>query len=108
MPRRRRAGTAGDDPKPTLGQGVLEKRVGWETAANHCCRTRSSPAELRLLTGPGCPNRRLARSHAQPKFVGLWVGVVPIMSGLTYFPALSLGPVAEQVAMNCGIHYPAP
>ena len=42
------------------------------------------------------------------QFVGLWVGVVLIMSGLTYFPALSLGPVAEQVAMNRGIHYPAP
>ena len=42
------------------------------------------------------------------QFVGLLVGVVLIMGGLTYFPALSLGPVAEQVAMNRGIHYPAP
>ena len=41
------------------------------------------------------------------QFVGLLVGVVLIMGGLTYFPALSLGPVAEQVAMNRGIHYPA-
>jgi K+-transporting ATPase A subunit len=36
------------------------------------------------------------------------VGVVLIMGGLTYFQALSLGPVAEQAAMNRGIHYPAP
>ena len=43
-----------------------------------------------------------------PQFVGLLVGVVLIMGGLTYFPALSLGPVTEQVAMNRGIHYPAP
>ena len=42
------------------------------------------------------------------QFVGLLVGVVLIMGGLTYFPALSLGPVAEQVAMNRGIHYQAP
>jgi potassium-transporting ATPase potassium-binding subunit len=42
------------------------------------------------------------------QFVGLLVGVVLIMGGLTYFPALSLGPAAEQVAMNRGIHYPAP
>jgi K+-transporting ATPase ATPase A chain len=40
--------------------------------------------------------------------VGLLVGVVLIMGGLTYFSAVSLGPVAEQVAMNRGTHYPLP
>jgi K+-transporting ATPase ATPase A chain len=43
-----------------------------------------------------------------PQFVGLLVGVVLIMGGLAYFPAVSLGPMTEQVAMNRGIHYPAP
>jgi potassium-transporting ATPase potassium-binding subunit len=43
-----------------------------------------------------------------PQFVGLLVGVVLIMGGLTYFSAVSLGPVTEQVAMNRGTHYPAP
>jgi K+-transporting ATPase ATPase A chain len=43
-----------------------------------------------------------------PQFVGLLVGVVLIMGGLAYFPAMSLGPLTEQVAMNRGIHYPAP
>ena len=43
-----------------------------------------------------------------PQFVGLLVGVVLIMGGLAYFPAVSLGPVTEQVAMNRGIHDPAP
>jgi K+-transporting ATPase ATPase A chain len=43
-----------------------------------------------------------------PQFVGLLVGVVLILGGLAYFPAVSLGPVTEQVAMNRGIHYPAP
>jgi K+-transporting ATPase ATPase A chain len=43
-----------------------------------------------------------------PQFVGLLAGVVLIMGGLAYFPALALGPVTEQVAMSRGIHYPAP
>ncbi|HEX7968676.1 MAG TPA: potassium-transporting ATPase subunit KdpA [Stellaceae bacterium] len=43
-----------------------------------------------------------------PLFVGLLVGVVLIMGGLTYFPAVSLGPVVEQVALNSGTLYPAP
>ena len=29
------------------------------------------------------------------------------VGGLAYFPAVSLGPVTEQVAMNRGVHYPA-
>ncbi len=43
-----------------------------------------------------------------PLFVGLLVGVILIMGGLTYFPAVSLGPVVEQVAMTHGTLYPAP
>ena len=35
-------------------------------------------------------------------FVGLVVGVILIMGGLTFFPALALGPVVEQLAMNAG------
>jgi K+-transporting ATPase ATPase A chain len=37
-----------------------------------------------------------------PLFVGLVVGVILIVGGLTYFPALALGPLDEQVAMNAG------
>jgi potassium-transporting ATPase potassium-binding subunit len=44
----------------------------------------------------------------RPLFVGLLVGVVLIMGGLTYFPAISLGPAVEQVAMNQGKLYPGP
>ena len=40
-----------------------------------------------------------------PLFVGLLVGVILIVGGLTYFPAVSLGPVVEQVAMNHGTLY---
>jgi potassium-transporting ATPase potassium-binding subunit len=33
-------------------------------------------------------------------FVGLLVGVIVIVGGLTFFPALALGPVVEQLAMT--------
>ncbi|HVH81108.1 MAG TPA: potassium-transporting ATPase subunit KdpA, partial [Stellaceae bacterium] len=35
-------------------------------------------------------------------FVGLLVGVIAIVGGLTYFPAIALGPVVEHLAMNAG------
>jgi K+-transporting ATPase ATPase A chain len=44
----------------------------------------------------------------RPLFVGLLVGVVLIMGGLTYFPALALGPAVEQVAMNQAKLFPGP
>ena len=43
-----------------------------------------------------------------PQFVGLLVGVILIIGGLTYFPAVALGPVVEQVAMDQGKLYPGP
>src|SRR5579883_3465278 len=43
-----------------------------------------------------------------PQFVGLLVGVILIIGGLTYFPAVSLGPVTEQVAMTQGKLYAGP
>ncbi len=38
-------------------------------------------------------------------FVGLVAGVVLIVGGLTFFPALALGPLAEQLAMRAGTLY---
>ncbi len=35
-------------------------------------------------------------------FVGLLIGVILILGGLTFFPALSLGPIVEQLAMQSG------
>jgi K+-transporting ATPase ATPase A chain len=35
-------------------------------------------------------------------FVGLVVGVIVIVGGLTFFPALALGPIAEHFAMRAG------
>ena len=34
-----------------------------------------------------------------PLFAGLLVGVVVIVVGLTYFPALALGPIVEQLGL---------
>jgi len=38
-------------------------------------------------------------------WVGLLVGLILIMGGLTYFPAVALGPIAEHFAMNAGTLY---
>jgi K+-transporting ATPase ATPase A chain len=37
-----------------------------------------------------------------PLFVGLLVGIILIMGGLQYFPALALGPIVEHFAMLAG------
>jgi potassium-transporting ATPase potassium-binding subunit len=37
-----------------------------------------------------------------PVFVGLVVGVILIVGGLTFFPALALGPLVEHLSMNAG------
>jgi K+-transporting ATPase ATPase A chain len=37
-----------------------------------------------------------------PLFVGLLIGVIVIVGALTFFPALSLGPVVEHLLMNAG------
>jgi K+-transporting ATPase ATPase A chain len=33
-------------------------------------------------------------------FVGLVIGVIVIVGGLTFFPALALGPIVEHLAMS--------
>ncbi len=38
-------------------------------------------------------------------FVGLVVGVILIVGGLTFFPALALGPIVEHISMTQGILY---
>ena len=37
-----------------------------------------------------------------PLFIGLLTGVILILGGLQFFPALALGPIAEQVLMLAG------
>ncbi len=38
-------------------------------------------------------------------FVGLLIGVIVIMGGLIFFPALALGPIVEHLAMTAGTLY---
>ncbi len=40
-----------------------------------------------------------------PLFVGLVIGVIVIVGGLTFFPALALGPIVEHYAMNASTLY---
>ncbi|MGE0516866.1 MAG: potassium-transporting ATPase subunit KdpA, partial [Hyphomicrobiaceae bacterium] len=37
-----------------------------------------------------------------PLFVGLLIGVILILGGLQYFPALALGPIVEHFLMQAG------
>jgi len=65
------------------------------------------------VAGSLAQKKLLARSAGtfpthSPQFVGLLVGVILIIGGLTYFPAVALGPVTEQVAMDQGHLYPSP
>jgi K+-transporting ATPase ATPase A chain len=65
------------------------------------------------VAGSLVQKKRLAPSAGtfpthSPQFVGLLVGVILIIGGLTYFPAVALGPVTEQFAMNQGHLYPSP
>jgi potassium-transporting ATPase potassium-binding subunit len=62
-----------------------------------------SLAQKKLLA----PSAGTFPTHS-PQFVGLLVGVILIIGGLTYFPAVSLGPVTEQVAMNQGKLFAGP
>jgi K+-transporting ATPase ATPase A chain len=39
------------------------------------------------------------------QFVGVLIGTVVIVGGLTFLPALALGPVAEHFAMQAGVTY---
>ena len=49
-----------------------------------------------------CPPRLAPSRRTAALFVGLVVGVILIVGGLTFFPALALGPIVEQFAMNAG------
>jgi K+-transporting ATPase ATPase A chain len=59
------------------------------------------------IAGSMAAKRRVAASPGTfpttgPIFVGLLIGVVLIVGALTYFPALALGPIAEELAQAAG------
>ena len=50
------------------------------------------------------PRGAVARDlpHDRPIWVGLLIGVILIVGALTFFPALALGPIVEQLLNNAG------
>ena len=48
------------------------------------------------------PSSRGTFPTTGPLFVGLLTGVILIVGGLTFFPALALGPITEHLAMGAG------
>jgi len=60
----------------------------------------SLAAKKRVAAGPG------TFPTATPLFMGLLVFVVLVVGGLTFLPALALGPVVEQLQMTAGHLYP--
>ena len=78
----------------TLGIAMLLGRFGMivpmlAVAGSLAAKKRTAPSLGTLPTN-------------QPLFVGLLVGVILIVGGLTFFPALALGPIVEQLAMLGG------
>jgi K+-transporting ATPase A subunit len=59
-------------------------------AAGSLAAKKRLPISAGMLPTPG------------PLFVGLLVGTVIIVGALTFFPALSLGPLAEQFLLHAG------
>jgi potassium-transporting ATPase potassium-binding subunit len=56
----------------------------------------SLAAKKTVPAGPG------TLSTAEPLFIGLLVFVVLVVGGLTFFPALALGPIAEHLLLSVG------
>ena len=78
----------------TLGIGMLLGRFGMivpmlAVAGSLAAKKRLAPSAGTLPTDGGL-------------FVGLLVGVILIVGGLTFFPALALGPIVEHLAMLGG------
>jgi potassium-transporting ATPase potassium-binding subunit len=51
---------------------------------------------------PSIPESAGTLSTATPMFTGLLVFVILILGGLTFFPALALGPIVEHLMMSAG------
>ncbi len=86
------AGLSADQPFLNLALGlhaarpVRADRAG--AGAGRCARPAGTPAGDR-------------RHHAHPLgelFAGLLIGIILIVAGLTYFPSLALGPIAEALS----------
>ncbi|MCF3933710.1 potassium-transporting ATPase subunit KdpA [Acuticoccus sp. M5D2P5] len=82
----------------------------WHTTAQGLCMMLGRFAyiiPMLAIAGALAEKRTFAPSAGTfpthgPIFVGLLVAVILVLGGLTFFPALALGPLAEQFAMAAG------
>lgn len=81
----------------TLGTAMFMGRflmiIPMLAVAGSLAAKRAAPASLGTFPTHG------------PLFIGLLVGAVLIVGGLTFLPALALGPIAEHLAMIVGLTY---
>jgi K+-transporting ATPase ATPase A chain len=78
----------------TLGLAMLLGRFAYIVPMLAIAGSLASKTRLESSTGT-------FPTHG-PLFIGLLIGVILILGGLQFFPALALGPIAEQVLMLAG------
>ena len=72
------------------------QRSGWPCCWGASCRSSSCSAwPVRWPDSNRCPQTGGTLPTHGPLFVGMLTGVVVIVAGLTFFPVLALGPLAE-------------
>ena len=100
---RRRATTARPSPASPAtrcGTTSLAALRCWSAAISSSFRRWRSPARSPPKRSVP-PSAGTFPTHGG-LFVGLLVGVILIVGGLTFFPALALGPIVEHLAMTAG------
>ena len=85
-------GTHGLVPVGTTGESPTLSHDEHKRVVEICVETAKKRLPVSLGTFP----------TTGPLFVGLLVGTVLIVGALTYFPALSLGPIVEQLQLSAG------
>jgi potassium-transporting ATPase potassium-binding subunit len=90
------AGLTANSPwyNTTLGLAMLLGRFAYVVPMLAIAGSLAAKTKLETSTGT-------FPTHG-PLFVGLLAGVILILGGLQFFPALALGPIAEQVLMLAG------
>ena len=93
------AGLSANTPfyNTTIGMAMLAGRFLWSVPM---MAAAGSLAEKKIV-----PPSAGTFPTTGPLFVGLLVGVILIVGGLTFFPALALGPIVEHFAMHAGSLY---
>lgn len=90
------AGLTANSPwyNTTLGLAMLMGRFAYIVPMLAIAGSLAAKTRLEASTGT-------FPTHG-PLFIGLLIGVILILGGLQFFPALALGPIAEQVLMLAG------